>query len=68
MADSIPLIRTLDRQFKDDSNALRDLGLTHLYALNPEDSADLAGEQIARFLDIPFGDGRDFAISELTFD
>ena len=68
LGDSMPLIRTLDRQFKDDSNALRDLGLTHLYALGVDDSADLAGEQIARFLDIPFSDGRDFAIAELPFD
>ena len=68
LEDSMPLLRTLDRQFKDDSNALSDMGLAHLYALRPDDSADFAGEQIARFLDIPFGDGRDMAIAELPFD
>lgn len=68
LSDCRPLIQTLDQQFRDDSNALRDLGLTHFYALSTTDSADLAGEQIARFLDIPFGDGRDFAIAEMPFN
>ena len=68
LADTMPLIRTLDRQFRDDSDALRDMGLVHFYSLDPDDSADLAGEQIARFLDIAYGGGRELAIAELPFD
>lgn len=68
LEDCMPLIRTLDRQFRDDSNALRDLGLAHFYTLNLHDSADLAGEQIARFLDIPFKNGREMAVAEMPFN
>ncbi|WP_316013326.1 DUF5928 domain-containing protein [Roseobacter sp. HKCCA0434] len=68
LAEAGPLLRTLDRQWRDDSDALRDLGLAHFYAIGPRDDEDVVAERIARFLDIPTDRARKLVRDDLIFD
>ncbi|MEL6679276.1 MAG: DUF5928 domain-containing protein, partial [Pseudomonadota bacterium] len=47
-----PLLLALDRQFRDESDALRDLGLQHSYVLEQHGEAEQNVEAVARFLGI----------------
>ncbi|MBB5516837.1 hypothetical protein FHS89_002879 [Rubricella aquisinus] len=48
-----PLLMALHRQFKDESDALRDLNLTHFYSVDDRASLPINVENVARFLSVP---------------
>ncbi|QPH55988.1 DUF5928 domain-containing protein [Pontivivens ytuae] len=68
LAEAGSLIGTLDRQFKDESEAIRDMELSRFHSLAPSDGADRAAEEIARFLDLPLAAAREMAAQEIPFD
>ena len=48
-----PLLLALRRQFRDESDALRDLGLQHSYLLEQNGEPEQNAEAVARFLGLP---------------
>jgi hypothetical protein len=48
-----PLVQTLHRQFRDESEALRDLHLQHFYCLDQRSDIALNTEAVSRFLGLP---------------
>lgn len=48
-----PLLATLNRQFKDESDALRDLKLSHFFCVDQHANQPINVETVARFLNVP---------------